>query len=69
MASTDMAIAMEIARGMPSGIAIMSKHSDKIRILTVSRRVSFEKRCLSSLKVMWIKLYTKRVQKIIMQNN
>jgi len=68
MASTDMAIAMEIARGIPSGIATMSKHSAKIKILTVSRRVAFEKICLSLLENMWMKLKPKRTRPIQMQN-
>ena len=53
MESTDMAIAIEIASCIPSGIATISKHSTKIMILIVSSSVSFEKSDLSPLKLMW----------------
>lgn len=45
-----MAMAIEIASGMPSGIAMISKHRERITYRTVVNIVSFEKSDLSPLK-------------------
>lgn len=45
-------MAIEIAKDIPSGIATINRQSERMPILIVSKRVSFEKNYLSPLKLM-----------------